>query len=166
MNPIELPWFVFEDVRFLGTDSLKYERDSTNLKQMTVDFTFRRIVKTIAVSHTAVNTAADVVDLTLSDKALPYDANNAIMLMPVGIDLASPNSEKRWVNYKWGATSLSEDLTKLKDHLKKWHEKRYANVSTPNNAYNTLMSAINESITKVNEVLANNWASLYNVRLQ
>jgi hypothetical protein len=115
-QPLELPWFVFEDVKFLGTGNLKYERSGAgNNIQTTVDFTFRRVTKTRAIRASDDFKAGDVNSWGGELKNIPVEKR----MIPVGIDLSSGNSsELMWLSVTTAPTQFALNIKDALEHLK------------------------------------------------
>ena len=114
-QPYELPYYVFEDVTFLGTDSLKYTRDQTGLTKTTVEFAFRRFVKTKPIRLLDDAKASDAVTPEGDQKEITKARN----VLPVGIDLTSAGDfAGRWFSVSEGAGAFAHALSDLEEELK------------------------------------------------
>jgi hypothetical protein len=118
---MELPWFIFEDIKFLGTDSLKYNRNGADKTSLNVEFTFRRMTKTKSIMSRYYWKAVDAVSETGSLQILP----DTKRMVPVALDLSNIDNEGvRWVDMTTPLTSIEETLESLLAYLKMYEKKR------------------------------------------
>jgi hypothetical protein len=118
VQALDLPYYVFEDINFLGTDSIKYDRNAANQATINVDFTFRRVVKTRPIRLATDIKADKVVDEDGTLKELSQDR----VIVPVGVDLTvGEDTDTRWVSISDAPMKFVHTLTDMMDYLKK-HE--------------------------------------------
>jgi hypothetical protein len=153
---MELPWFVFEDIKFLGTDSIKYDRNSPDAtRSINVDFTFRRMTKTRSIMSKYYWKANDAVDSTGSLKEL----TDLKRMIPVALDLSNKDEDGvRWVDIVGPKLKMEEDLEKLKEYLTTYENKK--NYFTTIGGKDSIQK-INTEIAEYEKELRESYGSFY-----